>query len=59
MLSCREVTRLLSLAQERKLNFSERMQLKMHLMMCKRCKSFSGNLNTLRKAMQKFKQRDD
>ena len=59
MPSCQEVTRLLSLAQERSLKLSEKAQLKMHLFMCRRCSRFSKNLLTLRQTMQQFSNRED
>ncbi|WP_370979669.1 zf-HC2 domain-containing protein [Agaribacterium sp. ZY112] len=59
MLSCKEVTRLLSLAQERPLSLGEKISLKFHLLMCKKCKRFNNNLGSLRAAMTQFKQRKE
>ena len=59
MPSCQEVTPLLSLAQERSLKLSEKAQLKIHLVMCKRCARFNKNILTLRKTMQQFSNRED
>ena len=40
MLSCKEVTHLLSEAQDRKITLPERVNLEMHLAVCKGCKNF-------------------
>ena len=42
MLSCKEVTHLLSEAQDRKITLPERVNLEMHLAMCKGCKNFKS-----------------
>lgn len=54
MLNCKEVTRLLSEAQERKLSFYERVQLEMHLAMCKGCTNFRKQLDFLRMASRRY-----
>ncbi|MDD2741757.1 MAG: zf-HC2 domain-containing protein [Rhodocyclaceae bacterium] len=54
MLSCKEVTRLLSEGQDRKLALAEKMQLEMHLAMCKGCKNFKGQMSFLRTACQRY-----
>lgn len=56
MLSCREVTRLVSDAQERPLGLQERMSLRMHLTMCSACRKFEGQMTTIRAAMRKLAQ---
>ena len=48
MLNCEQVTRLLSEAQERKLTLTERMPLKMHVMMCSGCRNFGEQMGMLR-----------
>lgn len=48
MLKCREVTRLLSDAQERKLRLGERTSLYLHLMWCSGCRNFETQMKTLR-----------
>jgi len=40
MLTCKEITHLLSESQDRKLSISEKVQLEMHLAMCKGCRNF-------------------
>lgn len=57
MLNCREVTRLVSESQERKLSVVEKMSLNLHLMMCDGCKNFSLQVPFLRKAMKAYSER--
>jgi predicted anti-sigma-YlaC factor YlaD len=54
MLSCKEATRLLSEAQDRKLDLPEKMQLEVHLAMCKGCRSFKGQMSFLREACKRY-----
>lgn len=54
MLSCEEVSRLLSEAQERELSLKEKAALRMHTMMCKPCRNLERQLNFLRSALQHF-----
>jgi len=54
MLNCREVTRLISESQERKLSSLEKMPLKFHLMMCSGCNNFSKQVPFLSQAMRAF-----
>jgi len=54
MLSCREVTRLVSDAQERPLGLQERLSLRMHMTMCSACRKFEDQLTTIRAAMRTF-----
>jgi predicted anti-sigma-YlaC factor YlaD len=56
MLNCQSVTRLVSEAQERRLSVSEKMGLKVHLMMCSGCRNFSQQIPFLRQAMRAFAQ---
>ena len=48
MLRCREVSRLVSESMERKLPFRQRMQVWMHLAMCRLCAGFSRQIRLLR-----------
>lgn len=59
MLNCREVTRLVSESQERKLSVAERLSLNLHLMMCDGCKNFSRQVPFLRRAMRAYAERVD
>lgn len=59
MLNCREVTRLVSESQERRLSVVEKMSLNLHLMMCDGCKNFSLQVPFLRRAMKAYSERLD
>ncbi|PKO90752.1 MAG: hypothetical protein CVU16_09445 [Betaproteobacteria bacterium HGW-Betaproteobacteria-10] len=54
MLSCKEITHLLSESQDRKLTLSEKMHLEMHLTMCKGCKNFKSQMSFLREACKQY-----
>jgi predicted DNA-binding ribbon-helix-helix protein len=54
MLSCKEITHLLSEAQDRKITLSERVNLEMHLAICKGCKNFKNQMSFLREACQRY-----
>lgn len=54
MLSCKEVTHLLSESQDRKLSLSEKMHLEMHLAMCKGCSNFKNQMKFLREACKRY-----
>lgn len=59
MLNCKEVTHLLSEAQDRKLTLTERLPLRVHLAMCQGCRNFSKQLDFLRSASRGFGTRSD
>ena len=48
MMNCRDATRLMSEAQERPLSITERMSLKLHVIMCSGCQNFKDQMDTLR-----------
>ena len=50
MLTCQQVTRLLSEAQDRKLRLKEKLPLKFHLLMCSGCANFRQQMDFLRQA---------
>lgn len=54
MLNCREVTRLLSESQDRTLALTERMSLKIHVMMCKGCRNFGVQMDALRQMARAY-----
>lgn len=58
MLSCKEATQRLSEAQDRDLNLSEKLQLKMHLAMCGGCRSFSKQVDFLRAACKRYSEKE-
>lgn len=45
MLSCKDATRMMSEAQDRKLETGERLKLEMHLAMCRGCRAFRQQMN--------------
>lgn len=57
MLSCKEVTHLLSEEQDRKLALMERINLEMHLAMCKGCTNFRKQMDFLRTACRSYAER--
>lgn len=54
MLSCREVSRLLSERLDRKLGLTERARLRLHLSMCDACARVEGQLRFLREALTRL-----
>ena len=54
MLSCKEVTRLVSQRLDRELTFGERTALRVHLAICQGCRNVSKQLEFLRRAVQKL-----
>ena len=54
MKSCREVTRLLSEAQERPLTLGERTSLRIHLMICAACRNFGQQMHSLRQISRTY-----
>jgi len=54
MMKCHEATRLMSESQERPLSMTERMSLKLHLMMCTGCANFKDQMGTLRVMTRNF-----
>ena len=59
MLSCREVTRLVSESLDRELPLRQRMSTKMHLMMCKLCSRYNNQLAGLREAVRLHSMREE
>lgn len=54
MLSCKQVTRLISQGLDRDLGFTERVRLRVHLAICEGCTNFSTQVTLLRQAMAKL-----
>ena len=54
MKSCREVHRLVIEAQDRKLGFSERLSMRVHLILCAACRRFDAQMDLLRQAIRRF-----
>ncbi|MDP3886674.1 MULTISPECIES: zf-HC2 domain-containing protein [Comamonadaceae] len=54
MMNCQQATRLISESQDCTLSLSEKMALKMHVMMCAGCKNFSLQIPFLSQAMKAY-----
>jgi Putative zinc-finger len=54
MLSCKEVTHLVSAGLDRKLGFAERVRLHIHLAVCDGCTHFTKHMKFIRKAMREL-----
>lgn len=54
MMNCKQATRLISESQDRALSLSEKMVLKMHVLMCAGCKNFSLQIPFLSQAMKAY-----
>ena len=59
MMNCREATRLMSEARDRRLNLMEKASLKVHLWMCTGCRNFDGQMDSLRDLMRLYAHEDD
>lgn len=55
MLSCKEVSRLLSQGEERRLTVLERVKLQLHLRVCTACTRFARQLGFMRQALQRYR----
>ena len=54
MMNCQQATRLISESQERALSLSEKVSLKVHLMVCSGCKNFSLQVPFLSQSMKAY-----
>lgn len=54
MLSCKEVTHLVSEAQDRQLTMAERVRIEMHLAICQGCANFRKQMAFLRRACRHY-----
>jgi len=54
MLSCKEVTRLVSQGLDRRLGFGERLRLHIHLAICDGCANFRRQMLFIRQAMARL-----
>ena len=59
MLSCKEITHLVSQSQDRKLGLSERIGLYIHLKICDGCRNFNAQLAFIRRAARQLAERAD
>lgn len=55
MKSCKEITLTVEKGKITKLSFKEKMQVKIHLMMCKLCRNFAVDSNFLDKLLSQLK----
>jgi hypothetical protein len=51
---CREVSELLSQAQDRPLTFREKLAVHVHLPLCDACRNFGAQLDVLRAAVRRY-----
>jgi hypothetical protein len=54
MLSCKQVSRLVSQGLDRELGFAERVKLRVHLAICDGCTNFKQQVDFLRKAVARL-----
>ena len=59
MLTCKDVSKLLSRAREERLGLWERLGLELHLMMCKGCTNFRKQLDFISAAMRRYGGREE
>jgi hypothetical protein len=52
--TCREVHRLVSEGMDRELSLVERLRMRLHLVVCRACTRFNGQMGLLRRAMRSF-----
>ena len=58
MRSCKEVSELLSQAQERPLGRAERWSVQLHLLVCRGCSNFRAQMEFLRTAIRHYRDTD-
>lgn len=59
MRSCKEISELLSAAQERPLGHLEQWSVRLHLFICKGCSNFRAQLAFLRVAVRRYRDGGD
>ena len=59
MLSCKEVTHIVSEGLDRRLGLGERLRLRIHFAICDGCKNFRRQMLFIRKAMARLAQSAD
>ena len=57
--TCKEVHRLVSEGLDRDLSVVEQLRMRLHLIVCDACTNFNGQMNMLRRAMQKLQIPDE
>ncbi len=59
MISCKKVTELASKALDEKLSLGQRLQMKLHLLICKGCQHYCQQVAWLRSATRSLVERDE
>lgn len=59
LLSCKEVTRLVSQRQDRTLALGERFALRLHFAICEGCRNVNRQIDFLRRAVRRLAERSD
>ncbi len=54
MKTCKDVHRLVIEGQDRKLSLVERVEVRVHLLMCAACRRFERQMDLLREAMKRY-----
>jgi predicted anti-sigma-YlaC factor YlaD len=54
MLSCKQVSRLVSQGLDRELGFADRVRLRVHLAICDGCTNFTKQMDFLRRAVREL-----
>jgi predicted anti-sigma-YlaC factor YlaD len=54
MRSCRDITALVSQGLDKKLSVGERLAIRLHVMMCSRCRNFQSQAQFIRKSAQRY-----
>ena len=57
--TCKEVHRLVSEGMDRDLSLVERLRMRLHLVVCDACTNFNGQMDLIRRAMQRLSIPDD
>ncbi|MBX9904567.1 MAG: zf-HC2 domain-containing protein [Burkholderiales bacterium] len=56
--NCKHTSELLSQAQDRSLTLPEKLRLELHLLICERCRNFNRQLEFMRAALRRYRDRD-
>ncbi|MCF8200290.1 MAG: zf-HC2 domain-containing protein [Sulfuritalea sp.] len=54
MMSCKQATELMSQEQDRQLTFFERINLRIHVLICDACNNYRQQMSVLRDACKRF-----
>lgn len=58
MSTCKQASELMSQSQDRALGPVERLRLRLHLLICERCRRVEGHLGFLRAAIRRYRDGD-